>query len=74
MDICALISVGWLNGWGAWCRKKEHLRFDWKPEKVKTQGGDMCKCQIRLKEQLKRDFSKYFINAFGHGHGKFAVS
>ena len=52
MDICALISVGWLNGGGAWCRKKEHLRFDWKPEKAITQGADVCKCQIRLKGQV----------------------
>ena len=61
MDICALISVGWLNGGGAWCRKKEHLRFDWKPEKaithlspsaLITQDADVCKCQIRLKGQV----------------------
>ena len=53
--------ISWLAEWRGCI--SEHLTFDWKSKKALTQGGDVCKCQIRLKEQLKRNFFQmYFVN------------
>ena len=57
--------------------EEEHLTFErllhiWlEARKGYNSGGDVCKCQIRLKEHLQRDFPRYFAN---QGHERSILS
>ena len=73
--MCTYQLVGWMER--CILEEEEHLTFErllhiWlEARKGYNSGGDVCKCQIRLKEHLKRDFPKYFTNQ-GHERSIFS--